>query len=92
MSPNMSLQFRVGSFERSFVCAFDFSPVLCSNMSKYTHLITHTIIYFNLFNLIIPCSLLEGYGLIIIKKVIASKAKQSFTMRLPCRCAPRSDR
>jgi hypothetical protein len=37
------------------------------------------------FNLIIPCSLLEGYGLIIIERVIASKAKQSFTVRLPRR-------
>jgi hypothetical protein len=34
--------------------------------------------------------LLEGYGLIIIERVIASKAKQSFTVRLPrryCRVA-----
>jgi hypothetical protein len=38
-----------------------------------------------LFNLIIPCSLLEGYGLIIIERVIAGKAKQSFTVRLPRR-------
>jgi hypothetical protein len=37
-------------------------------------------------------NLLEGYGLIIIERVIASKAKQSFTVRLPRRYAPRSDR
>jgi hypothetical protein len=37
------------------------------------------------FNLIIPCSLLQGYALIIIERVIASNAKQSFTVRLPRR-------